>query len=177
MTWQQKSSKQVYKNRFMTVTEDQVVTDHGDTVTFGIVHKQPGVSVIPWDGKYFTLVGQYRYPVNYFSWEFPAGHLEHENLEAAVRAELEEEAGILADTIVKIGEFHIAPGHNTQIIHFYLATELQEGRQNLETAELGMEIKKVTQSELNELIAKGVVKDSLTIAGLKFFELYLAKQT
>lgn len=177
MAWQKLSSKQVYQNRYMSVTEDVLLTDHGDKLTFGVVHKEAAASIIPWDGTHFTLVGQYRYPVDYFSWEFPAGHLEHDNLDEAARAELEEEAGLLAGKIEKIGEFHIAPGHNTQTIHFYLATNLTQGKQHLETAERGMQIKQVTHDELNRMIGDGIVKDSLTIAGLKFFELYLAKQS
>ncbi|MFZ2199382.1 MAG: NUDIX hydrolase [Microgenomates group bacterium] len=176
MTWQKISSTEKYKNRYMTVTEDEVVTDYDDHVMFGIVHKKPGASIIPWDGQYFTIVGQYRYPVDYFSWEFPAGHFEHENMESTARAELEEEAGLLAGKIEKIGEFHLGPGHHTQIIHFFLATELSQGKQNLETAEKGMQIKKVTHEELNQMIKSGEVKDSLTIAALKFFELYLANK-
>lgn len=176
MTWQKLSSKQVYQNRFMMVTEDELITDHGDQITFGIVHKIPGASIVPWDGEYFTLVGQYRYPVDFFSWEFPAGHFEHDNMESTARAELEEEAGLLAGQIEKIGEFHLAPGHHTQVIHFFLATDLSVGRKKLETAEKGMQVKKVTHAELNEMIKTGVVKDSLTIAGLKFFELHLASQ-
>lgn len=161
----------------MSVTEDQVVTDHGDQVTFGIVHKEPAVYIIPWDGERLTLVGQYRYPVKAFSWEFPAGHMEHDNLEAAARAELEEEAGLVADTIVKIGDFYLAPGYSNQIGHVYLATGLSEGTQKLETAERGMQIKNVTQEELSDLIRRGEVKDGPTITSLQFFELYLATLT
>jgi 8-oxo-dGTP pyrophosphatase MutT (NUDIX family) len=97
-------------------------------------------------------------------------------MESTARAELEEEAGLLAGRIEKIGEFHIAPGHNTQVIHFFLATDLSEGKQNLETAEAGMQIKQVTHEQLNQLIANGEVKDSLTIAALKFFELHQVKR-
>jgi len=176
MNWQVLSSKQVYKNRYMTVTEDELVTEHGDKVVFGIVRKDAGVSIVPWDGQYFTIVGQYRYPVDYFSWEFPAGHFEHANIASAAKAELEEEAGLLAGKIEKIGEFHLAPGHHTQVIHFYLATDLSQGQQHLETAEKGMQVKQVTHAELNEMIRLGVIKDSLTIAALKYFELYLAQK-
>jgi 8-oxo-dGTP pyrophosphatase MutT (NUDIX family) len=102
--------------------------------------------------------------------------MEHENIEAAANAELEEEAGLLAGKIKKIGEFHLAPGHHTQIIHFYLATDLSAGKQDLETAEKGMQIKRVTHDELNNMIRSGEVKDSLTIAALKFFELHLARK-
>ena len=176
MTWQKLSSNQIYENRFMTVTQDELITDQGDKITFGVVHKIPGASIIPWDGESFTLVGQYRYPVDFFSWEFPAGHFEHANMESTARAELEEEAGLVAGKIEKIGEFHIAPGHHTQVIHFFLATDLSVGKQNLETAEKGMQIKQVTHEELNHLIASGEVKDSLTIAALKFFELHQDKR-
>lgn len=174
MTWKTLSSKQMYQNRFMTVSEDELVTDHGDKVIFGVVHKEPGASIIPWDGQHFILVGQYRYPVDFFSWEFPAGHFEeHKDMASVAVSELEEEAGLVAGKIEKIGEFHIAPGHNTQTINFFLATDLRAGKQRLETAEKGMQIKRVTHDELNQMIEKGEVKDSLTIAALKFFELYL----
>ncbi len=177
MTWKLVSSKPKYQNKFMIVTEDELVTDHGDSVKFGIVHKNPGVSIVPWDGSHFTLVGQYRYAVDYFSWEFPAGHLEHDTLLAAANAELEEEAGLQAGKVEKIGEFHIAPGHNTQVISFYLATELRSSKQHLEVAEKGMQVKRVTHNELNQMIKSGEVKDSLTIAALKFFELFMKGQS
>ena len=176
MTWKKLNSIEKYKNRYMTVTEDEVITDQGDQITFGVVRKIPGASIIPWDGQYFTMVGQYRYPVDFFSWEFPAGHFEHTDMESTARAELEEEAGLLAGKIEKIGEFHLAPGHHTQVIHFFLATDLSEGKQNLETSEQGMQIKHVTHAQLNQMIMNGEVKDSLTIAGLKFFEIYLSRK-
>jgi ADP-ribose pyrophosphatase len=141
MMWQ-KSVQPKISYRYITVTHDEVITDSGDKVEFGVVHKNPGASIIPWDGQYFTLVGQYRYAVDYFSWEFPAGHFEHENMEGTARAELEEEAGLLAGKIEKIGEFHIAPGHNTQTIYFFLATDLSAGKQNLKLRKRVCRLKK-----------------------------------
>ncbi len=177
MTWQKLSSKIMYQNRYMTVTEDELVTDHGDKVTFGIVHKKPAVWIIPWDGEQFTLVGQYRYPVDAFSWEFPAGHMEHINLEAAAKAELQEETGLIANKLVKIGSFFVAPGHNTQIGYVYLATGLTKSTQKLETAEKGMQVKTVTPAELNTMISRKEVRDGPTITSFKLFELYLATHT
>jgi 8-oxo-dGTP pyrophosphatase MutT (NUDIX family) len=171
MAWKKLSSREVYRNRFMWVTDEELVTDHGDKIKFGVVHKVPGASIVPWDGTHFTLVGQYRYPVDTFSWEFPAGHYEHDSMEEAAREELREEAGLLAGKIEAIGEYHLAPGHHTQVIHFYLATNLKESQQELETAEKGMQVKKFTHRELNHMIKSGEIKDSLTIAALKFFEL------
>lgn len=176
MTWQKLSSVEKYKNRYMTVMEDVLLTDHGDQVTFGVVRKEPAVYIIPWDGERFTLVGQYRYPVDAFSWEFPAGHMEHTNLEVAAKTELQEETGLIANKLVKIGSFFVAPGHNTQIGYAYLATGLTKNAQKLETAEKGMQIKAVTPAELNTMISRKEVRDGPTITSFKLFELYLAKQ-
>lgn len=175
MNWKLIKSEEKYRNRYMTVTEDVVITNHGDQVTFGVVHKKPGVSIIPWDGAKFTLVKQYRYPVDFDSWEFPAGHFEHRNFPSAARAELQEEAGLLAGELSKIGEFHLGPGHSDQIIYFYLATNLVPVAQKLETAEKGLVVGHFTHQEINQMIQSSQIKDSLTIAALKFFELHASK--
>lgn len=175
MPWQKISSVEKYKNRYMTVSEDQLLTDSGDKVTFGIVHKEPAVYIIPWDGESVTLVGQYRYPVDYFSWEFPAGHMEHKSIEEAALVELKEETGLSARKILEIGKFFVAPGHNTQIAHVFLATSLTSGKQQLETAEKGMKVKRITLEKLNLMVQSGEIKDGPTITSLKLFELYLVK--
>ena len=160
----------------MTVIEDELVTNYGDKVTFGVVHKEPAVMIIPWDGEHTTLIGQYRYPVDYFSWEWPAGHMEHDNIEAAAMAELEEETGLKAGQLVEIGNFAIAPGHLTQICHTFVATDLKPRIQHLEPAEKGMQVKAVTLNELNNMIINHDIIDGLTLSSLKLFELHLAKQ-
>lgn len=70
MSWKVKSSKEVYRNKWMWVTEDEVETDFGEKLTYGVVHKKPFTLIILWDGKKFTLVGQYRHAIKKFSWEF-----------------------------------------------------------------------------------------------------------
>lgn len=171
MTWKKLSSKQVYQNRFMTVTEDELVTSGGDKVTFGIVHKEPAVIIIPFDGKKFTLIKQYRYAVNFDSWEFPAGHMEHDSVIETASSELEEEAGIIASKLEEIGTFHVAPDHLTQTCHVFLATGLTFGKRHLETAEKGMKIGHFSHSEINKMIREGEIKDGLTISAMAIFDL------
>lgn len=172
MSWTKLSSETKFQNRFMRVTEDKIITDYGDQVVFGIVHKEPAVLIIPWDGAKFTLIAQYRYAIDKISWEFPAGHMEHDNIIEAAKAELAEEAGWIAESLIEIGEFAIAPGHNTQICHTYLATGLTPTSQNLEPSEKGMQIKQVSLSEINQMILSHEIVDGLTLAGLKILEIY-----
>jgi ADP-ribose pyrophosphatase len=163
MPWKKISSKLKYKNKWMKVTEDVLLNNFGQKFIFGIVHKKACAIIIPWDGKYFTLVGQYRYPVKTYSWEFPAGHLEHGSVKKTAVSELEEEAGLVADNIQKIGEYYIAPGHLTQPCQIFLATGLKEGKRKLEAAEKGMQRKKVTPKQMQKMIMDGKIKDGLTI--------------
>lgn len=173
MTWQKLSSTIKYKNRYLTVTDDEVITDHGDKLTFGIVHKDPAVWIIPWDGVHLTIIGQYRYAVDYFSWEFPAGHAEQNSPETAAALELKEETGITAKKIELIGKFFLGPGHHTQVCYVYIATDLTSGTRELETAEKDMLVKEVTLSEFEHMIKDGTIKDGPTITTYTYFKQHL----
>jgi 8-oxo-dGDP phosphatase len=173
MTWKKVSSQEVYKNRYMTVTDEKLITNHGDEVQFGIVHKKPFVVVIPWDGSKILLVGQYRYAIDYFSWEFPMGHTEGIDPTEAALMELKQESGLIGSDPTAIGTFCPAPGHLDQTGYVYVVTKWEVGKQELEPSEKGMEVKWVTMSELKTLIKDGTIKDGPTITAFQLFELYL----
>jgi 8-oxo-dGTP pyrophosphatase MutT (NUDIX family) len=176
MTWKKLSSKKMYENRYMKVFEEELVTEHGDQLTYGIVRKEPFVVIIPWDGEKVLLVGQYRYAVDHFSWEFPMGHAEKLGINEAALAELQQETGLIAKKIKEIATFHPAPSHLTQVGHIFVATEYEIGKKDLEPSEMGMQDKWVTLKELDEMIANGTIKDGPTLTSLKHFELYLASK-
>lgn len=164
MSWKVKSSKSVYKNKWMEITEDLVESEFGKEITFGVVRKKPFALIVPWDGECLTLVKQYRYPVESYSWEFPAGHFEHNSIEETAKEELEEEAGLRAEKIIEVGNFFLAPSHHTQICHVFLATGLSKGQQKLEDQEEGMEVKKVAIKDFEKMVKKEEIKDGPTIA-------------
>lgn len=170
MKWKKISSKEIYRNRWIWLTEDEVETDKGEQLTFGVVHKKPFALIIPWDGKRFTLVGQYRYIVDAFSWEFPQGHYEHDSIEETAREELLQETGLIAKSIKKIGTFWIGPGAIAQECVVFLATGLTEGKIEREKSEADMQIKKVTVAEIHELIKDGSIRDGATITALSILD-------
>lgn len=168
--WKTVKSKEVYSNRFMRVTEDEVRTPKGKKLVYGVVHKKPFAMVIPWTGEYFLMVRQYRYPIKDYTLEFPAGHFEHKTVKATANAELAEEAGVKAKTIKKIGAFNLAPGHHTQECHVFFATGLQKCQTKREDAEEGMEVKKVGVKDLEIMIKSGKVIDGPTIAAFQIMK-------
>ena len=168
MSWKTLNSKEVYKNKWMTVTEDEVETDSGKRLTYGIIHKKPFALIIPWDGKYFTLVGQYRHAIRKFSWEFPQGHFEHNSIEETAKSELKEETGLSADSMKMIGHYYLGPGHHSQECKVFLAERLTKGKPNLEEGEVasGMKTMKVTTKKFDEMIKTKKMEDGPSLAAL-----------
>ena len=97
--WQITETREIYDNPWITVREDQVVRPDGEPGIYGVLHfKNMAIGVLPIekDGSIY-LVGQYRYPLESYSWEIPEGGCpeDEDPLEAAKR-ELLEETGLTA---------------------------------------------------------------------------------
>ena len=72
----QLSSRRVYESPYLRLREDAIEQPDGTRGIYGVVEKPDFALVVPWDGERLHLVGQYRYPVASFEWEFPQGGVE-----------------------------------------------------------------------------------------------------
>jgi ADP-ribose pyrophosphatase len=163
----QLSSKIVYKNPWMTVKEDEVEFANGHKGIYGVVDKSDFALIIPYDGKFFHLVKQFRYPTKQESVEFPQG--KHEGTSDAnslelAKAELLEETGLKAKTMTHLGFFHEAPGYSNQGFHIYLATDLIQKENNLDVTEVGLEKMTMSINEFEQAVSNGKITDAPTIS-------------
>ena len=120
------------------------------------------------DGR-ILLVRNARFAVQEDLIELPAGRLEgDEDGALACRRELTEETGYIAGKLQRLGEFYSAPGNADENLHLYLATELTEGEQRLETYER-ITLLPVTETEARDMILSGEIHDAKTIAALAIY--------
>ena len=89
-TIRQISTRQVYRNNWLTLREDEVVRPDGSTGVYAVVDKPTYALVIPFDPDHdrFHLVEQFRYPLGMRRWEFPQGTApEQEHLDPTALAQ------------------------------------------------------------------------------------------
>ncbi|MQA24521.1 MAG: NUDIX domain-containing protein [Micromonosporaceae bacterium] len=85
------------------------------------------VGVVALDARdQVMLVRQYRHPVGRQLWELPAGliDVDGEDLVAAARRELAEEAELTAARWDLLVDLHTSPGYSNELIRLYLARDL-----------------------------------------------------
>lgn len=173
--WQTLSSAQQYDNPWISVTEHQVINPGGGKGIYGVVHfKNLAIGIIPIDEKGYTwLVGQYRYPLDQYSWEIPegGGKLGIDPLASAQR-ELLEETGLKAAKWTEIQRMHLSNSVSDELAIIYLAETLsQHEAEPEETEELA--IRKVHFTEAYEMVQQGLITDSMSVAAILKVKLLL----
>lgn len=173
--WKKKSKQSVYENNWIKVEHHEVKNAAGNDSIYGTVHfKNLAIGIIPLDEDNNTwLVGQYRFPLNEYSWEIPegGGQLKVDPLTSAKR-ELKEETGLLANEWTEIMRLNTSNSVTDELGIIYLARELTIGESAPDEDEQ-LEIKKVPFEEAYRMVMQGEIKDSLSVAGILKLKLLL----
>lgn len=166
--WQIVSSNEKYDNPWINVVEHKVINPNGGNGIYGKVHfKNLAIGVIPiFENGDTLLVGQYRFPLNAYSWEIPegGGKLDVNPLESAQR-ELLEETGLSAKSWTKLVEMHLSNSVSDEFAIIYTAEELTEGIAMPEETEL-LQIKRLPLHKAIEMVMNGEITDSMSVAAL-----------
>ena len=167
--WQTLSSEVKYDNRWINLTEYQVINPAGGKGIYGKVHfKNFAIGIIALDQHQNTwLVGQHRYTLNEWSWEIPegGGPANEDVLESAKR-ELKEETGLVAETWTLLLKTHLSNSVSDEVGFIFLAEDLKEGKNELEETEADMQVWKLPFREAFAMVMEGKITDSLSIMGI-----------
>ena len=166
-------SSVVYKNRWMQVREDKIVRPSGTTGIYGVVEKPDFAVIVAFQDGALHLVEQYRYPVKGRYWEFPQGssHLPGVTAADLAAAELREETGLVAASMVHVGRLFPAYGFATQAFDVYLATGLSDVGAALEPEEEGLITQSFPVASVAQMIIDGIIQDASTVAAFGLLRL------
>jgi 8-oxo-dGTP pyrophosphatase MutT (NUDIX family) len=166
--WKITSEKAVYDNKWISLTEYQVINPSGNPGIYGKVHfKNLAIAVIPLDAELNTyLVGQFRFALDQYSWEVPegGGPLGIDALESAKR-ELLEETGLKASEWTEIQRMHLSNSVSNELCIIYLARGLEQFDAEPEDTEQLM-VHKVPFEDAYNMVCNGEITDSAAVAGI-----------
>ena len=167
--WTTLSGEVKYDNRWISVTEYQVINPAGGKGIYGKVHfKNKAIGIIPVDKDLNTwLVGQYRYAPDEWSWEIPegGGPLVEVPVNAAKR-ELEEETGLTAKKWTQILRLHLSNSVSDEEAFVFMAEDLEQGESSLEETEADLKVWKLPIKEALQMALEGKITDSMSVTAL-----------
>jgi 8-oxo-dGTP pyrophosphatase MutT (NUDIX family) len=167
--WKTLSGELKYENKWIAVTEYQVLNPAGGRGIYGKVHfKNKAIGVIPVDRELNTwLVGQYRYTLNEWSWEIPeGGGSVSESPEESAKRELQEETGLSAKRWTQILRLHTSNSVTDEEGFVFMAEDLTQGESSLEETEADMKVWKLPVKEAVQMVIDGKITDSMSVMGL-----------
>jgi ADP-ribose pyrophosphatase len=166
--WTTLKKETVFESPWIKVSKHEVINPAGNPGEYSIVHfKNIAIGILPLDEELNTwIVGQFRYPLQEYSWEIPegGGKLDVSPLESAKR-ELLEETGIEAEDWQMIQQMHLSNSVTDERAIIYIAKNLTfKEAQPEETEQLN--VKKLPFEEVYQMVLRGEITDSMSVAAI-----------
>ncbi|MEM9557189.1 MAG: glycogen synthase GlgA [Acidobacteriota bacterium] len=168
--WRPTSTRTLFRSAWYLLRQDEIATDRSPepTVDEGLVYtyiEHPGsVFVVPVtpDG-HIVLLRAYRYTVDDWTWEIPAGALgdqEDAVPETVARRELREEIGGVADTLQPLGHYFMANGFADHPAHLFLALDVETSAAPEPEAGEAIDARRLcTLDEVERMLDDGSIRD------------------
>jgi ADP-ribose pyrophosphatase len=160
-------SRLVHDGKVVRLSVDRVELPNGSVAELEVIRHQGAAAAVPLtaDGE-VLLVRQYRYATGGWLLEVPAGKLDPgEGPEICARREIEEEVGQRPGRLDALGWIWTTPGFTDEKIWLFLARDLSDGRQDLDSDEVLM-TEKVPLAEALEKVHQGEICDGKSVCAL-----------
>jgi len=161
----------VYEGRIFRLELDRVHLPSGHSVDMEVIRHPGSVVLLPMPSPHeIILIRQYRYTIDNWIWELPAGSLKpNENPDEAAARECEEEIGLVPGRVERLRAFYPTPGFCDEEMIVYRCSELRAPDAN-STAQKDededLEPRTFTLLEARRLLERGEIVDLKTAVGL-----------
>ena len=165
--------EKLYDGQIITFYKDTMNID-GKKVVWDMIHHSGASAILAIkDNGNIIFEKQYRGPYEKYLIEIPAGKKEEgEEFETCARRELEEETGFIATDIKEVLTIYPTVAISDEIIKIYLATNLKQGKVNLDDDE-SVEIFELSIDEAVEKVNNAEIVDGKTVAAILWYANYL----
>ncbi|OGH67626.1 MAG: hypothetical protein A3C15_01395 [Candidatus Magasanikbacteria bacterium RIFCSPHIGHO2_02_FULL_50_9b] len=171
MSWLRSGEKILFKTRWHEFKKFDFETEAGAQGEYYYLETPGSVYVLPRDADgIFLMIHSYRCLPDTMSYEFPGGAVHvGKPPEFAAQEELEEEAGVHAESLTHLGTFNPCNGLLQEACHVFLAEDLTAVERHLEATEHMTVIKK-TEREIEAMITAGEIFDGQTLAAWALYK-------
>ncbi len=166
------ASEPIFEGRIFKVHRDRVRLPNGRTVPMEVVRHGPSVVLIAQpDPDHVVLIKQYRYVIDRWIWELPAGGVDAgEDPARGAARECAEEINLVPSSVERLGGFFPTPGFCDEEMVFFRLTGLRAvtadaGPVEKDEDEL-LSVRVFSLSEARELLKRGEIVDMKTVVGL-----------
>jgi len=169
-------SEPLFKGRAFAIRRDYMQTPDGRETKFDIVEHGGSVVLIPINEKGNLLfVRQYRHAAGKDLLELPAGTRDgDEPFEECAAREIREETGMEAGSLVKVGEFFLAPGYSTEFMVVFLAINLKHNPLEADDDEF-LQLEEIPVRAALEMAERGEMPDAKSLAALLLARSHIEK--
>jgi ADP-ribose pyrophosphatase len=155
---------EIYRGKRLWIEKRIIRLPQGTEHEKVIVHPNNAVAIFPVEKDYCKILKQYRFAIDQYVYEAPAGTIEPgEDPKETARRELIEETGFTAETIVPKGFIYTTPGYTDEKIFLFEARDLSPSDEFGKDEDELIEVINVPTSKLRGMIQNGTIVDAKTI--------------